>query len=489
MEKIVIWGTGKILKSMKHYVNWDEVICLVDSSEEKKGSCFEGKEIKLPQELAEFSFDKMVVFTTNFYSEIYNTLVSKLGVAEDKIVHWSDFLGVYNARKIVDAMLQDAVQRKYIYLYDVQNLFVENHIYLYSSIGKQIRVVAPESSDGNKYPIYQKYLNAHKGLRDKYKIAIFLGRKSQINLREIEEVLDNYGTIYFTISYSNRDFEGEWVVLESTPFLECKRLDMTYERLCVISKKQNDRNIKLYIATHKEFTCPQDELYEPLWLGKTENNQWGYQEDKTAPEISELNPLINECTGLYWMWTHAKEDYLGLVHYRRYFLKDEIKSPENVMDRETALTILCEYDMITAPMTFLPLTVSEQLQITVEKDAFDNGMNIVEAVIEEKQPDYLEAFRYVFAGKTMFSCNMFITSKQIFDKYCEWLFSIIIEAAKAIDVTDYAPYSKRIIGFMAERLFTVWLVKQDLNIKEMPVLVTEQLQDTNTDITRLEKGK
>ena len=55
------------------------------------------------------------------------------------------------------------------------------------------------------------------------------------------------------------------------------------------------------------------------------------------------------------------------------------------------------------------------------------------------------------------------------DQYCEWLFPIIIPAAKAIDVSTFDDYSKRIIGFFAERLLTVWLVKQKYRMKELPV--------------------
>lgn len=489
MKRIIIWGIGKILQSIKNYVDWESVMCLVDSSDEKIGSYFEGKEIKSPQVLAELSFEKVVVFTTNFYFDIYDTLVNELGIVEEKVAYWSEFLGLYNIEQTVDVIMKDAADNAYKYLYDAQNAFMDNHVYLSGATEKQIQIIVPENLSENVYPIYRKYMTKCIELMDKHKTAVFLGRKSQISMNEIEELLGSYGTIYFTVSHSNGKFESEWSAIEKVRALECQKIKLIYESLCIISKRQAEKKIKLYIATHKEFVCPQDDIYEPLWLGKTENNHWGYQEDKAVPEISDLNPLINECTGLYWMWKHAREDYVGLVHYRRYFLKDEVKSFENVMDSEKAFSILEEYDMITTPMTYLPLTVSEQLQITIEKEAFENGMNIVEMVIKEKQPDYLEPFYYVFSGNTMFSCNMFITSKVIFDNYCEWLFSIIIDAAKTIDVTDYAPYSKRIIGFIAERLFTVWLIKQDLNIKEMPVLVTEQLQDTNTDITRLKKGK
>ena len=35
--------------------------------------------------------------------------------------------------------------------------------------------------------------------------------------------------------------------------------------------------------------------------------------------ISEKNPYYCELTGLYWAWKNLDAEYIGLVHYRRYF--------------------------------------------------------------------------------------------------------------------------------------------------------------------------
>ncbi len=123
--------------------------------------------------------------------------------------------------------------------------------------------------------------------------------------------------------------------------------------------------------------------------------------------------------------------------------------------------------------------------MTVAPQAFEAGYSSVRQTIAKNQPACIENFDYVMNGHGMFPCNMFVMKKEMYDHYCQWLFSILIEAAQRLDVTSYPAYSKRIMGFFAERLFTVWLTGQPLRVKELPVWVTETIEDPNTDITRL----
>ena len=61
---------------------------------------------------------------------------------------------------------------------------------------------------------------------------------------------------------------------------------------------------------------------------------------------------------------------------------------------------------------------------------------------------------------------MWITKKDIYDRYCSWLFDILFEAEKKIDLNNYDEYQKRVMGFLSERLFRVWLFMQPEAITE-----------------------
>ena len=77
-------------------------------------------------------------------------------------------------------------------------------------------------------------------------------------------------------------------------------------------------DIKIIVATHKQYRMPSDNCYMPLHVGKQGKVDLGYLGDDSGDSISEKNGHYCELTGLYWAWKNLKSDYIGLVHYRRY---------------------------------------------------------------------------------------------------------------------------------------------------------------------------
>jgi len=69
--------------------------------------------------------------------------------------------------------------------------------------------------------------------------------------------------------------------------------------------------------------------------------------------------------------------------------------------------------------------------------------------------------------------NMFVMKSEDFDRYMEWLFALMPEVEEKIDISNYDNYQARVFGFLSERLFNVWLVKNQLKIKTLPVVNLE----------------
>ena len=225
----------------------------------------------------------------------------------------------------------------------------------------------------------------------------------------------------------------------------------------------------IYVITHKRYNLPNYGLYVPLVVGDKyiEHN---YLTEYNGKNIAYLNDKINECTALYWIWKNTDSQYVGLNHYRRRFYNNWYKNSGNYLDGFCAKRIMESYDVILPEsICFAEITVLEQLEATIQKEAFIKGHEVITNVLKKKQPEYIGAFERVMSGHVMYPCNMFFTSREILNAYCEWLFSFLIEAAEMIDICGFDNYSKRVIGFFGERMWTVWLVKNDLKIKQLPI--------------------
>ncbi|MCW3763738.1 DUF4422 domain-containing protein [Weissella confusa] len=237
----------------------------------------------------------------------------------------------------------------------------------------------------------------------------------------------------------------------------------------------------MYVITHKEFDYPISKSYVPLLVGANKNkNPRGYLADNTGENISNKNPNYSELTGLYWLWKNQSDRNIGISHYRRYFSKCTSNSmlyyrtllsgapiPINVSRLDNYLKA---YDWVVPT----PETVEEG---SMEKHFIhchnEKDLIVTRKVIEELYPEYISSFDNFMHGDKASFLNMFYTSKDQMDNYCEWLFKILFEVEKRVDITDYDPYQKRLFGFLSERLFNVWLEYNQPNIKYLATFNTD----------------
>ncbi|WP_434290060.1 DUF4422 domain-containing protein [Clostridium botulinum] len=239
-------------------------------------------------------------------------------------------------------------------------------------------------------------------------------------------------------------------------------------------------NIKILVATHKKYSMPKESMYLPIHVGCEGKKDLGYIGDNTGDNISLRNPNYCELTGLYWAWKNLKCDYIGLCHYRRYFTNSNLfkkaSNKNNKMDlilsKLEIENLLKEYDVI--------LPQKRNYYIETIWSHYGNAHHIkdleeTKKIISELYPEYISSFDKVMKGKKLHLYNMFVMDKENFNKYCEWIFSILFELEKRIDISNYDNYQKRIFGFLSERLFNVWIVKNQKTVYEMDVINMENI--------------
>ena len=64
---------------------------------------------------------------------------------------------------------------------------------------------------------------------------------------------------------------------------------------------------------------------------------------------------------------------------------------------------------------------------------------------------------------------MFIAKYEFFDKYFEWLFPLLFEAEKRIDISGYDAQQKRVLAFLAERLLNIYVYHHKLKAVYEPI--------------------
>lgn len=233
--------------------------------------------------------------------------------------------------------------------------------------------------------------------------------------------------------------------------------------------------IQILVAAHKESSMPKDSMYLPIQVGASlsENKFSGYQGDNQGQNISLKNPYFNELTAIYWARYNSSADVIGLVHYRRYFSLKKTKNLADILNVKQLSELLDNVDVILPKKRHYWIESSES---HYRHAHHGSSLDAVRQVITSKYPDYVEVFEKQMSKTSSHMFNMFIMRRKEFNDYSDWLFDILFEVEKLIhsEVLSWNTYEKRVYGFLSERLLDVWIVKNNIQYKEIPVNFMEK---------------
>lgn len=248
-----------------------------------------------------------------------------------------------------------------------------------------------------------------------------------------------------------------------------------------------ESEVSVIVAAHKKFDMPTDKVYCPVLVGATfssdENKTLceGYLRDDEGDNISSLNKSFCELTGLYYAWKNMNSDYIGLVHYRRYFAKRRYisGSMDKVVSGDYIRNLLKTYRVIVPKkQRYFIETMYSHYAHTHYSIHLDKTREII-GILE---PDYLEAFDNVMKQRSAYMFNMAIMSRELLNKYCNWLFPILFKLQEELSMPELSGFHGRYYGRVAEIIFNVWLQHQVENgvikaeeIKELPIIYLEKI--------------
>lgn len=239
--------------------------------------------------------------------------------------------------------------------------------------------------------------------------------------------------------------------------------------------------MKIFVVTHKKVKQELLPCYHYIGVGPEGKNLGCEFTDQNGLSIASKNYSFCELTAQYWIWKNNHDDYVGLVHYRRFFyhhLKSLFKFKfytANELEK-----ILESYDVILPKKTWIAhfsfsrdkrlKDVQEQYNKKHYKQDLDKAIKLM----KEDFPEYYPSFIKVLKKKSISTCNMIVARKDIFDKYSAFLFDFLFKLEKQSDISNYDSYQKRIYGFISEILLNVFFDKhKEYKIKYVPYCNTE----------------
>lgn len=173
--------------------------------------------------------------------------------------------------------------------------------------------------------------------------------------------------------------------------------------------------------------------------------------DNMGDHISDKNRQYCELTALYWIWKNDRSEYAGLCHYRRHFELD--------LEKLQSLAASDIDVVLTVPILNVP-----SVREVYRHDHMERDWDVMLEAVRVLAAEYLPAAIELQNGTFYYGYNMFIARKEILDGYCAWLFPILAYCEAHCGEKGDA-YQKRYIGFLAERLLSVYFLHHEADYR------------------------
>lgn len=222
----------------------------------------------------------------------------------------------------------------------------------------------------------------------------------------------------------------------------------------------NQPKLKIFVACHKPCDVISNGVYIPIHVGRAisryKDEMTGMIGDDTGDNISKKNPYYSEMTALYWVWkNYNNSEYIGFCHYRRYF-------GEKITDDNIDSFFADGTDVILAGPMFRHYNRWNFLKTYVGGE----DLAIMQMIVKNLYPDYYATMSRYANDYIDYPLNMLLCRREMFDKYAEWIFSILFECEKYVKLSSYSR-ARRIYGYLAEFLMPVFFLHNGYKIKSM----------------------
>lgn len=251
------------------------------------------------------------------------------------------------------------------------------------------------------------------------------------------------------------------------------------------------KDLDIFVFAHRDFEVyPDNQVYKLVTMGEFETS---IPLETVKCKVSE-DPLLlmehgySEGARLHYVWKHVPlRRYVGTSHYRRYFdFFDEIPDMDEIFK---------DHDAILPNFNLGWDSVWRQYCACHRSDDIDMVFNI----ISDFYTEYTKTLESVFINSKFYPCNMFILTREMFDRYCAFVYGVLSEYDRRMgfktddDILAYVEtnkdkyvgskpswsqngnieYQARIQAFLMERISTVFFCHNIKNPYMTDMILTE----------------
>lgn len=173
--------------------------------------------------------------------------------------------------------------------------------------------------------------------------------------------------------------------------------------------------------------------------------------DNEGDNISIKNPNYSELTAAYWIGKHGTAEYLGLYHYRRIL---DVGEEELYRMQANDIDVVLPYPSMHYP----------NIQEHHKRYLKDSDWDAMLQALDELEPSYGAALPRLFEGSFFYNFNMMIAKKEIYQRYCNWMFPILARVEE-LSIPKGNERKDRYIGYLGESLTTLFFLYHEKDFR------------------------
>ena len=264
-------------------------------------------------------------------------------------------------------------------------------------------------------------------------------------------------------------------------------------------------NIKIFVSSRIDLECASfnNSMLVPVRCGAVydQNKNSNILGDDTGDNISNRRMTFCEFTVQYWAWKNVEADYYGLFHYRRFLSFSRHRFGEDAygsvvaqqIDEDSARIYGLQEDVMREIIERYDIIIPEARNVskfpekyTSIRDHWNNApelhakdLDLMLQIIGRLSPEYYASAQEYVSGSMGYFCAMHIMKREIFMDYCQWLYPLMFEIEKELDIEFYSVEGQRTVGHLGERLLGIYIYHMkkyhpEIRIKEVQTILFEQ---------------